>query len=197
MLIVLAGVGVALLWIYYHSISYSLAQAAEAIRLHDMEQFEKYVDVESVASSALDSIMAYSARRAGIKTDDLGGLASGMMMLLKPQAIAAFRGQVRSAIEGGNMQVLKNGQGGFLADLWNQNNGQPVTEIETLWREGKIALARVTLTPKGAAESRFDLKLRQREGHWQVIELANVEELLANSETSQKPAHSVRQKNSH
>lgn len=165
-LIVLILVGAAGgFWYYTTTPTYSVKQIESALRDHDAERFETYVDLDAVLGSAFDQLMtAESTGGTGGAWDSVGRVLGAA--LLKPQLVAKFRRQILDDITAGRTPA-----GATISS-------RPVLAgIDHVRRDG--ALARVGLKVQdGARAYVLDVRLRQRGSHWQAIEIVNLAEIV-------------------
>src|SRR5688572_10269934 len=104
-------------FLYYRSFisgpKYSLLQAKEAAQNHNVEAFEKYVDVESLTGSLIDQAMQQSSLISQFMPGF--GIAKSSLNYLKPQLIKAARQEVRQYIETGNIKGGLNEHNPFIS----------------------------------------------------------------------------------
>lgn len=173
---------------------YSLHQIQRALEIHDVAKFEKHVDLESVTSRLIDDALASSSQGTESLQDGPEALGSaigaGLIQLMKPRLVSAFRDQVLRWVETGSVgdqrdsasadapEISLNsmfrragaGEGGFRG-------------IDYVKKQGKIALVGLGLR-NATLESDLavELKLRDVGGYWQLVELSNLPQLLARIE---------------
>jgi hypothetical protein len=91
-------------WYYRTVVSgspqYSLAQAANAVRTHDVATFERYVDVDGVARNLVDQIAAESSELQGLNINQ--EMLQSALRLLKPQLAKSAQREVRRFVETGS-----------------------------------------------------------------------------------------------
>jgi len=171
-------------WQYTKSPKYSLLQAKNAFEQHDLNNFEKYVDVEGITNSLIDQLLEISTERKQPKDEweQLGeSLGKGLVTLLKPQLSKLARQQIAKLVETGkleeNRQRTKSEEPDFsLSDIWNKAGGEKAgfQGIEYIKKEGKIAYVGLIFFHKEYnTELILDLKMRDKGGYWKVAELRN------------------------
>jgi DNA-directed RNA polymerase subunit RPC12/RpoP len=166
-----AGVG----WYYRwtKSPAYTIRQIQKALAEHDYVSFQRYVDVDSVISRLLDDVLALNLSEAG--DDDTGAaFGAGMVKLMKPRLVDEAKQQVSRFVEGG-------GSGGTNADFGKFDDvekAQKFLGVVHDRREGKTALIGIAFTNSQERVSHvIELRLRSKDGGWQVAEISNVREL--------------------
>jgi hypothetical protein len=172
-------------YLYYRSFltgpKYSLLQAKEAAQSHNMAEFEKYVNVESLTGSLVDQI---TAQRSLISKFIPGlGFAKGAMDFLKPQLAKAARNEVQNYVETGNMNVNIAGKkplislaaiaGAIISD------SSKFKGIDYVKEEGDQALVGLKYTqPRYDTTMVLEIKMLDKGDYWQATELTNVGELM-------------------
>lgn len=171
-------------WQYTKSPKYSLLQAKNAFEQHDLNNFEKYVDVEGVTNSLIDQLLEISTEKEQPKDEweQLGeSLGKGLVILLKPQLSKLARQQIAKLVETGKLegeqQRTKSEEPDFsLSDIWNKAGGGKAgfQGIEYIKKEGKIAYVGLQFFYKEYnTELILELKMRDKGGYWQVAEWSN------------------------
>lgn len=171
-------------WQYTKSPKYSLLQAKNAFEQHDLNNFEKYVDVEGITNSLIDQLLEISTEKEQPKDkwEQLGeSFGKGLVTLLKPQLSKLARQQIAKLVETGKLekkrQRTKSEEPDFsLSDIWNKAGGEKAgfQGIEYIKKEGKIAYVGLKFFHKEYnTELILDLKMRDKGGYWQVAELSN------------------------
>ena len=170
---------------YTRSPEYSLLKIREAIGQHDVDLFEKHVDVDGVTSSLIDQLMAQMYEEAD--GQGLGGaLAQGLIGLMKPRLTDVLKEQILNAVETGSFEQESKGQedsGGLdlsLTNIVETGSGTEFEGIDQITKEGKIAYVGLKLRPKDSKQGTLVLtvKMRDRGGYWQVAELTNAGEII-------------------
>ena len=149
-------------WWWTSSPQYSLHQAQAAFETHDLQAFERYVDVDSLVETGIDALAAEATRQGGGEA-----VGAAVALMFRGRVAAELKAQVRRSVEKG-------------ASFEGRDPRRTTFEIGAVRRDGKVAVARVTAqTQRGAAAERLELelKLRDKGGHWQVFEVANLAEL--------------------
>jgi hypothetical protein len=151
-------------WFYVRTPTYSLRQLGRAYETHDTASFERHVDVDAVCNAAVDAFLAQAKDRPPKdKWDAAGqGLGDAVVNLLRPQIVANVRRQIRSAVLKGTTEDGRR---------FRVRNGD-------VTRDGKVATAEIFVEEEGHQPLRVDLRLRDAGGYWQVVEIANLGELM-------------------
>lgn len=150
-------------WNYIKSTQqFSLYKTAKAVEAHDYETFTKYFDIDSVVDNVLDKAFKSVEEQVGESSDDvwyeLGkSFAEGLVMTMKPAIKEQLRADIKREIEAGS----------FWEDYRPANVIKAFTKVR-VQKEGKVATVTLT-TNKGEP---FSLKMRQKEGYWQIFDFA-------------------------
>ncbi|SMB82576.1 hypothetical protein SAMN00120144_2203 [Hymenobacter roseosalivarius DSM 11622] len=175
---------------YYRTVvaaspQYSLAQAANAVRTHDVAAFERYVDVDKVARNLVDQVSEESSSLEGLHMN--GALIQSALRLLKPQLAQSARQEVRRYIETGSAeQAAAGGQniGGInvsvlgLAGRVIGSNPQ-FKGIKYVNQQDAQTLVGLEITqPQYDTTLVLELKMLDQGDYWRVTEIANMGTLI-------------------
>lgn len=158
LLLVLVGGGGGY-WYWTGTPQYALRQASAAFEGRDLPTFEKYVDVDALVESGIDALAAEASREGG------GGALGAAVALM-------FRNKLQAELESGVRRSVEQG-----ASFEGRDPRKTRFLIGDVRRDGSLAFGRVTVeTRRGAVSERLelDLKLRPKDGHWQIVEVANL-----------------------
>lgn len=177
-LAVLALLAAGLGWWWWTSTpQYSLSQAKAAFEAHDLQAFERHVDVDSLVETGIDALAAEAAREGGGEA-----FGAAVALMFRGRVAAELKTQVRRSVEKGT-------------SFEGRDPRRTTFEIGAVRRDGKLALAKVVAqTRRGATAERLELelKLRDKGGHWQVFEIANLAQLWREARQRGEPPDAVR-----
>lgn len=187
---------------YYYTTTptYSVLQVREAIKEHDVDLFEKHVDVDTFINRLVDDLFAYQMKGLADQEDgEAAKLASqfsaGLIQLVKPAFVSNIKSSTIRFVETGEMDAAKsqstnqpqaalnspsNASVHGLAASLGIKDGQVFDyDIE---RDGKTAI--VSLPFKNDLDLDVTLKflMRDKGGHWQIVQLNNVAEIMSDIE---------------
>lgn len=181
---------VAALLAYYHywtrTPEYSLKQIAESIRKHDVDTFNKYVDVNTFFSRFIDDILEVATNEQSAEETDvwyeLGQeISKGLVNLLKPRITEILKEQLERYIETADFPQVSAEEEKSEISLPNlkAKYGGDFRDLQYVKKEGKIAYIGIGLYNERVEKVlTVELKFRgKEEGHWQLIELSNFFEL--------------------
>lgn len=172
-------------YLYYRSFisgpKYSLLQAKEAATNHNVEAFEKYVDIESLTGSLIDQAMQQSS----LVSQLMPGLniAEGSLNFIKPQLAHAARQEVQQYIETGEIDGGINGRRPLIsiAAIAGAIIGEDseFKEVAYTKEDGDHAYVGLKFTqPKYDTTMVIEIKMQDKGDYWQATELTNIGELL-------------------
>jgi hypothetical protein len=167
---------------------YSLAQITKSIQSHDVELFNKHVEVNTLASRLIDDMMSAATKKE--ETDEANAwsnlgqeLGKGLLNLMKPRLTEIFKEQIEKYIETGDFGKTESEQtkeASLSLPELQKKFGKNFTGVKYSKKEGKIALVGIgLLNDRFEKELTLELKMREKEGgYWQLVEFANVPTLL-------------------
>jgi hypothetical protein len=171
---------------------YSLRAIAQAVKQHDLPAFEKYVDMESVSTRAVDQLLAVTMNDPEEVQNDFAGFAQGMIEMLKPQLVKAINSEVENFVEKGNVEAAKNQEKNgpaVVKDLLNkaEDNSMKVMGTKYVKKEGNIAIVGLEIkVPEYDSTLVVDLKMRDMGNYWQLAELSNLGDVINENERLEK-----------
>lgn len=176
-------------WYWTRTPQYSLKIIQESVSKHDLQTFEKHVDIDSVSSRLIDQVLdAKINDKSEVQDETVKNFAMGFIQMLKPQLVAMAKEQIRSFVEKGKVessaqQAQNNNTPKFsVEDLYKGNSGNEKVEfkgIDYVNKDGKIAIVGLKLFyPKLNSELILEVKMRDLDGYWQVAEINNIASFL-------------------
>lgn len=191
--LVIAAVGG---YFYYKNLTespkYSLNLAKEAYEDHNMTEFEKYVNVETMVGGLVDNI---TQQRSLIGSLIPGtGIAKGLINLAKPQLAKVAKKEVQKMVETGSVDPAEMSGTGkkplvSIAGIMNKIVS-PESEFKGISYEkveGSTALVGLEVTqPKYDTTMVVEVKMVNKGDYWQATELTNIGELIKNAARLEK-----------
>ena len=152
--------------------SYSLYQIKEALETHDYARFAEYVDVESVAGNAFDELGQLKQQQEDKPSSGGGGSLADLLR----QGLKSLSGEIRNVVSAGADIVVEQ-------VITDRNRDLP--EIPTLAIIGAIfagetqdGMRRFPVPIKDGEEIEVNMR-ESDDGVWRVVEVTNVETLIA------------------
>jgi hypothetical protein len=177
-------------YFYYNSLKtgpqYALLQAAAATQSHDLPTFERYVDVDALASHLVDDV----ASQGSVLTSLVPGGSLGMqgaLRFLKPQLAKAAHREVQRYVETGSVEAAAAVAPKRLVNLSFIGLASHVVSADSKFKgikytteQGDDALIGLEFTqPKYDTTMVLEVKMqKQPDGHWQAKEITNTSDLL-------------------
>jgi hypothetical protein len=175
-------------YVYTKSPRYTLAQIKKAIDQHDTQTFEKLVDVESITSSAIDSILESKIQNGHSDKEGIGEtIGKGLIKLLKPQLSLIAKQELIKYVETGDFEKQQVSSPSLQPQVSLQNilkqTGSSKANfkgIEYVKKEGKIAYVGLTFHNNDyKTDMTLDIKMRDRNGYWQIVDFSNLNQYLS------------------
>lgn len=195
--LVMGGVGYIAYDYWTKTPQYALQQITTAYQSHDYPLLARYVDLDTLILRTVDTFIesAFESTSARQEASWAANLTKGITELLKPQMTSWIKERLAKAIETGDFAAMGKGAPSdkpFAEDLENSIAGRQfdALRLAKIEHDGKLAFAHIRWEDKGEEET-VVLKLRQVEdGHWQVIDIANLHDLLVKPRAKKEPKKS-------
>ncbi len=145
-------------WMWTRTPQYAIRQIEKAIKVHDIQRFRKYVDLDGVAADLLALVQLNAA--------DSGALGSAVATTMAGQLEDAVKRTLTTMVESqgaGPPRIVYQ-----FIDLESSYAG-----IEYVKRDGKLAVAGLEFTtPTRATKARvYEIRMRDLGSHWQIAGL--------------------------
>lgn len=202
--LVIGGVGYVAYDYWTKTPQYALQQITMAYQSHDYPLLARYVDLDTLILRTVDTFIESTFESTPTRQEAswASNLTKGITELLKPQMTSWIKERLAKAIETGDFAAREKGappDKPFVKGLENtiagrQFDGLRLAKIE---HDGKLAFAHIRWEDKGEQET-VVLKMRQAEdGHWQVIDIANLHDLLVKPQAKKEPKNSQESVSAH
>ena len=209
-LVLVLGACAALYYYYVNSPIFAVKSASDALRDHNLKQFQQYVDVHSVAKSAMNDLLADPIRKSGA---GLLGRIIGVTIvsLFEPTSADAMEKEIDHWVEHRPQQPAAGSrqEGTASGADYDQDDDEPrslVGELVAIVKPPSLREifhdygltrknfkgfrqtqqsdndAHVVLdfnSPRTGGMVNVDLQLSKDSGHWQVVRVANLQDLVA------------------
>ena len=171
----------------------ALAQAAAAVKTHDMATFEKYVDVNSLTTHLVDDVAQQSSALTSLLPGG-GLLMGGAMRMLKPTLANAAHQEVQRYVETGSLEAAAAAAPKRLVSLSLTGLASKVVGPDSQFKgikytreEGDNAYMGLEVSqPRYDTTMVVEVKLRRQGDHWQMTQIMNSGELLRNAAALEK-----------
>lgn len=190
--------GLAFYFLYWTKTpEYSLGIIKDAVKNHDVVQFQQHVDLDTLINKGFDSFMAAEVKN---NKDLSSPLVQGMITMLKPQVVETFKKEILDTVSGNSSNDQTNTAKAATVDHANRGNkftqnmdplknmsANGVKKVSTISNNGTTAIVSIVVHDK-QVDKDYDFHLQMNKlgnGEWQVKELVNLGDVLAQKETDQ------------
>ncbi len=166
-------------WYWTKTPQYSLKLMQESVAKHDLAAFNKYVDVDSVTSRAIDQLLELKLNDPkDVQDDTTKNFAAGLIKLLKPQLVAVAKDEIKTFVEKGTTELPANQapNNPKMKELLNTGSGKAEFKgVAYTNKDGKIATVGLDMFyPKLNSATLLEVKMREMDGYWQIAEISNL-----------------------
>ena len=200
-LIIVVVLGLAGGYFYYRNFvgspKYSLLQAHEAMQDHNMAEFQKYVNIESVTGSLVDQLASHQSMLSALNPGSL--ISKQVLRFMKPQVAQIAGNEIQKYVETGDFKKDPNAPKKkvdiSLSGLWHKvvSDSAAFEGVKYVNEQGETALVGLEFTqPRYDTTLVVEVKMQDKGDYWQVVELTNTGELLKHTSRLQK--HRLAQK---
>ena len=191
--ILIICVGAATGWYYYNqkiisSPEYSLQKIKESIETHDVDNFEKHVDVEGVLYRLLTDLPTLindqsNAGAFGFFPEETIHFVNNMIEVqVKNTLQKTIKESVRTFIERGyfDKQLTRKGSIAKLIDIIPIDSIEMIS-INRIEKEGKICkISTKAYVEKYEKKMDVEFMMRDKGAYWQIAEITNIKDLIDN-----------------
>jgi len=188
-IIAIIAISVLLFWQVTNSPRYSLKKLDNAIKEHDVNAFNKYVDLDATIDEIIvQTWKHYTAGEAtGSRWNEIrSDIGNTLLSVVKPNIKEMIKKEVNAYIVTGEWSGNRTDNGSGISSMiikiirekidpgqWDQQSVN-YTEVE-----GKIAYVGLTYFDK-SRDTNFllEVKMRDMNGYWQIIEISNIAQIL-------------------
>ncbi len=167
-------------WWWTTTPQYSIEQAKDAIKNHDIAKFEKYVDLDTTSSKMVDDLLAKPMQEA-LGPSILGQvLITGIVKLVRPAIAAGVKHEIVTFVETGSFRGSQDSnQEKTSISLSNFDDHlgfrkHAFKEIAYSKVDGDNAQVELIMhNARFNVDIPLDISMRKMDGFWQVIKLSN------------------------
>jgi len=187
-ILIIAIAGGAGYWYWTTTPQYSMEQVKEAVKSHDLQKFDKYVDVDTASTRMVDDFLTRPMREM-LGPSVVGQvIVSGVMGLFKPALARGVKHEILAFVETGSFHPK---------DADDDNSGTPSVSLSSAdshlgFRKHALkSIASTTVNGNTAQlelilhnerynqDLPLDVTMRKMDGYWQVVELSNFPDFCA------------------
>ena len=164
---------------------YSITLIQQAVKNHNVDKFERYVDLESIYNKAYDDVIAKSVTPKNNTDKVANALFAGFMQMFKPTVVSALKEATLKEISGAQkLETSAQQQKGDVKDgitkVSEANRNSELKDISVIYKESEVAMVGITLHDKELSKD-FVLKVKMNKldnGEWRVKEINNLVEYM-------------------
>lgn len=193
---------------------YAVNEVRTAVQQHNVEKFEKHVDLHSVLDKAFEDVIVAESK---INNDAVAAnpFALGILHMLKPAVVELMVEEAKSAVAGSSKDnnadaAAKNDAANVPAPRKNPVTDAMRNNIEKKLNLDQLKISDIILESTQNNNAIVDLQLHHKtldkdfslklkmtvneEGNWQIKEITNLEEFLIQLDAAQKSAQASHDK---
>ena len=164
---------------------YSITLIQQAVKNHNVDKFERYVDLDSIYNKAYDDVIAKSVTPKNDTEKVANALFAGFMQMFKPTVVSALKEATLKEISGAQkLETSAQQQKGDVKDgitkVSEANRNSELKDISVIYKESEVAMVGITLHDKELSKD-FVLKVKMNKldnGEWRVKEINNLVEYM-------------------
>lgn len=173
---------------------YSLNIIKDSIQKHDVNTFEKHVDMDTLYTKAFDDSLVAIGK---INGEDLlsNPLAAGFIQILKPPVVSTLKSKTIDYVKGEKEEAKsnkdKNSQAEDMANGLKDRAGIEnlnIKDISVISKENNESIVAITLFHRKVSKN-FDLKVKMSkldDGTWKLKEITNLVDFLVEIDKAEK-----------
>ena len=173
--------------------AYSLSMVRDAVQKHDVQAFEKHVDLDTLLPKAFDDALVAQGKITGENLLD-NAFTAAIVQAMKPGVVSMLKAETLSNIQGkGNdseVQGKNNDQKKMANGLKEKTDFQnsEIKEVSTLSKEDNIAIVSTEIYNKKLNKT-FTVNFKMAkldDGTWKVKEISNFVNFLVEIDKAEK-----------
>ncbi|WP_346355306.1 hypothetical protein [Azotosporobacter soli] len=170
--------------------AYSLGLIRNAVETHNYAEFEKHVDVDSLANRAFDDIVVASIAEEKGESANIKTFAMGLAQMFKQPFVAVAKDASKRFVESGSFEKAQTTEGEtdkqprFSAAEVGKKTGLASSDFKGVSytkEDGNVAVVGISVFEKQVEkELIIELKLiKLDDGTWKITEIANLKTYMA------------------
>ena len=179
----------ALFYFFYYTKTpiYSVKQIGEAIQKHDVETFDRHVDLKHMMGKLYDDFVAKESKDQGSLAGN--AFALGIVNALKPVAVAELQDAVYAEITPKEPATEQKESKINLFDRFKDSkNAAKLKDVSTISKDGDTAIVGIKYHNR-KVDKDYSLKVKMEkrsDGKWRAKELTNLIEVLEQTEKDEE-----------
>lgn len=175
--------------------AYSINIIRESIQKHDVNTFEKHVDLDSLYNKGYDDMYVAMSKITGEDFSSNPFLA-GMVQMMKPPLVAEFKHKTLEFVKGNDNSQTSNQssqddtQTAVINGMENKANikNLDIRDVSTISQENDSAIIVLKVHSRNIGKD-FDLKIKMNkldDGKWKLKEITNLTEFIIETDKAEK-----------
>ena len=179
----------ALFYFFYYTKTptYSVKLIGEAIQKHDIETFDRHVDLKHMMGKLYDDYVAKESKDQGSLAGN--AFALGLVNALKPVAVAEMQDAVYAEITQKEPATQQKESKINVLDRFKQSkNALKLTDVSTINKDGDTAVVGIKYHNR-KVDKDYSLKVKmvkRSDGKWRANELTNLIEVMEQTEKDEE-----------
>lgn len=195
-LFICAALGICYYFFYWiKTPAYSINIIRESLQKHDVNTFEKHVDLDSLFNKGYDDMFVAMGKITGEDYSSNPFLA-GMVQMMKPSLVAEFKHKTLEFVKGNDNSQTSNQsnkddtQTAVINGMENKANIKNL-DIRDVWaisQENDSAIVALKVHSRNIGKS-FNLKIKMNkldDGKWKLKEVTNLTEFIIETDKAEK-----------
>lgn len=183
-LVIGAGIGY---WYWTTTPQYSIGQVKDAIKAHDLQKFENYVDLDVVSTRLVDDFLTEPMQRTAGQSSIGDLIITGLMAVFKPKMVMSVKQQLIDYVQSGAFTNVRDpDQSSSKVDLKKMDSRfgfqkHAFKGIRSVKTDGNLSTLELRFY-NATYDQDLILEVKMRKGednHWHVIELSNLPDFMA------------------
>lgn len=170
--------------------TYSLNIIKESVEKHDVDTFNRHVDLDTLYTKAFDDAFIAFGKIEG-ENYASNPFFMGMLQMIKPGAVAALKANTYDYIKGEKSAESQNTEANKVAkNLSNAVNVESNTlkDVSVISKEGETAIVGITMHD-ATVDKDFQIKVKMTQlsdGKWKLVEMTNFADYLIELDKAKK-----------
>jgi len=173
-------------WFWTTTPQYSIEQVKVAVKAHDLPKFRVYFDVDTVSDRMVDDFLTQPMKQFTPHDSLLSGIVQGIVGLVRPTLAPVIKEEIEQFVIGGqfshsdsNLPAGRPTLSTFDKKFGFRNHA--FRSIKYVKIDGDSATAGLLFHNEVyQADLLLELQLRKVENHWQIVQLTNFPDFVAN-----------------
>jgi hypothetical protein len=181
-------------WYWTTTPQYSIEQVKVAVKAHDLPKFREYFDIDTVSDRMVEDFLSQPMQRLGFHDSLLSGIVQGIVSLVRPTLTPVVKEEIEHFVVDGKFARAEPVPAAVVAPA--ASAGRPslasfdkkfgfrnhaFRSIKYVNIDGDSATVGLLFHNEVyQTDLLLELQMRKVENHWQVVQLTNFPDFVAN-----------------